>query len=62
MDKGFEILISFKTAFQNFEELEGWKKFRGDLIYETVALVKTIQANERYNLSYQVFRSARLVK
>ena len=48
MDKGFEILISFKTAFQNFEELEGWKKFRGDLIYETVALVKTIQANERY--------------
>lgn len=34
MDKGFEILISFKTAFQNFEELEGWKKFRGDLIYE----------------------------
>lgn len=47
-------------AYQNFEELEVWKKSR-DLKNEIFTLVKTFPSEERYSLSDQLLRSSRSV-
>lgn len=46
--------------YQNFEELEVWKKSR-ELKKEVFVLVKKFTAEEKYNLSDQLLRSARSV-
>jgi four helix bundle protein len=46
--------------YQNFEELEVWKKSR-ELKKEVFVLVKKFPAEEKYNLSDQLLRSTRSV-
>jgi four helix bundle protein len=47
-------------AYQNFEELEVWKKSR-ELKKEVFILVKTFPSEEKYSLSDQILRSSRSV-
>ena len=47
-------------AYQNFEELEVWKKSR-EFKNEIAQLVKTFPANERIRLSDQLIRSSRSI-